>query len=561
MPSEDPASALRPGVNLYGYVFAEHGVGEASRLLVQCVRQAGFDYAVIPYEITGSRQQAAPVDLGTSHPVYDVNLIVVNADSLPEFVDSVGSQMLDGRYNIGVWAWEIEALPPKLAASSRFLDEIWAISRFTADAIAQSVECPVFALPLASVTRGGAGQPREALGLSDDFLFLFCFDFNSLFDRKNPLGLLEAYERAFPDPGSGTQLVIKTLNGQAFSDDLERLNAAALARRDVLVVDGYLPVEEQNALMASCDAYVSLHRSEGFGLTLLEAMALGKPAIATGYSGNLDFMTPENSYLVPYGMVDVPAGCGPYPATSRWADPDLTAAAQLMRQVFEDREEARRKGERARRDVESLHSAEARSKMIAERLQAVRSKLDREPRRGGAGRHATVPVPRPRSEATPAAKAAQPHASFACVKDMVEARLVPFEPSLVAPDLTCGQLDGGMIEQAGGASVWGWAFDPRSCTPAPSVVLLLNDEQIAIHVPVGSLRPDVGAFLENPALAATGWSLYVPPRLLARRRNVFRAYAVLSDGRFGSLDTGHGPDIVLRRRSSRLLTALRRKLW
>lgn len=553
------SEGLRPGVNLFGYVFAEHGVGEAARLLIECVREAGLDYAVVPYTATACRQKATPAHLGAGEAVYDVNVIVVNADSLPEFVEHVGSQVLDGRYNIGVWAWEIEALPMKLAASARFLDEIWAISRFTADAIAPAVPCPVFALPLPSAGRQPVERAREELGLSDDFLFLFCFDFNSLFDRKNPLGLIEAYGRAFPPGPGGTQLVIKTLNGQEFPDELERLNAAALDRRDILVVDGYLPAEEQNALMSSCDAYVSLHRSEGFGLTLLEAMALGKPVIGTAYSGNLDFMTEENGYLVPYRMVGVTAGCGPYPSTSQWAEPDIDVAASLMRRVLTERNEARRKGQRAKRDVEDLHSPRIRSRLIVDRLQAIRTRLDAEPRRLAGSGASLRRKPRRPAEADTAQPVARPHVGFSTVKELLGAQLVPFDPDRLIPDLLCGQLDGGMLERAGGASVWGWAFDPRTLTPASSVILLRNGEQIAISIPVRSIRPDVGEFLGNPALAATGWSLYVPPRLLDPDRNVFTAYAVLHDGRLGALASEHRREIVLRKRGRRrrLLALLR----
>lgn len=553
------SEGLQPGVNLFGYIFAEHGMGEAARLLIECLREAGLDYAVVPYTATASRQTAVPAHLGAAHAIYDVNVIVVNADSLPEFVEHVGAHALEGRYNIGVWAWEIEALPMKLAASARFLDEIWAISRFTADAIAPSVPCPVFALPLPSVARQPVERAREELGLSDDYLFLFCFDFNSLFDRKNPLGLIQAYRDAFPLGRGGTQLVIKTINGQEFPGELERLNAAALDRRDILVVDGYLTADEQNALMSSCNAYASLHRSEGFGLTLLEAMTLGKPVIGTAYSGNLDFMTENNGYLVPFRMVGVPKGCGPYPATSQWADPDLGVAATLMRRVFTERDEARSKGERAKRDVEDLHTPRARSRLIIDRLKAIRTRLDGAPTKvAGNGKIPLRALSRPTEKGGAAPPAGRPHVGFSTVKELLGAQLVRLDPGKLVPGLHCGQLDGGMLERRGGASVWGWAYDPRTLTPASSVILILNDRQIAIRIPVGSIRPDVGALLANPALSATGWSLYVPPRLLAAGRNVFTAYAVLQDGRLGTLATERGREIVLRKSGwQRLLTLLR----
>ena len=147
-------------------------------------------------------------------------------------------------------------------------------------------------------------------------MFLFVFDFFSVLERKNPLGLIEAFTRAFR-PGEGPMLVIKTINGDSQRSTIsKRCAPRRRAGRDILVIDEYYSAEEKNALLGLCDCYVSLHRSEGLGLTMAEAMGLGKPVIATGYSGNLDFMTPENSYLVDYMMGAVPADCDPYPRGS-----------------------------------------------------------------------------------------------------------------------------------------------------------------------------------------------------------------------------------------------------
>ena len=173
---------------------------------------------------------------------------------------------------------------------------------------------------------------RERLGFPRRFLFLFLFDFLSVLQRKNPLGLIEAFTRAF-SPDEGPVLVIKSINGSLRASELEQVRMAAAGRPDILVVDRHYSAEEKNALLGACDCYVSLHRSEGLGLTLAEAMALGKPVIATGYSGNLHFMTPDNSYLVDYTLSAVPPACGPYPTTARWAAPDLGHAARLLRMV------------------------------------------------------------------------------------------------------------------------------------------------------------------------------------------------------------------------------------
>ena len=154
--------------------------------------------------------------------------------------------------------------------------------------------------------------------------------------------------------------------------ELERLRAAVADRRDVWIVDSYYTDEEKNALLGACDCYVSLHRSEGLGLTMAEAMALGKPVVATGYSGNLHFMTPENSYMVDYVRTPVPPGCDPYPTTASWAEPDLDQAAAYLRDVFERPEEAARRARKGQQDILDRHNPETSARAISERVEAIR---------------------------------------------------------------------------------------------------------------------------------------------------------------------------------------------
>jgi hypothetical protein len=202
-------------------------------------------------------------------------------------------------------------------------------------------------------------------------MFLFMFDFFSILERKNPLGLIRAFRQAFAS-GEGPTLVLKTINGGKRLNDLERLRASAADRPDILVIDEYYTSEQKNALLGLCDCYVSLHRSEGLGLTMAEAMGLGKPVIATGYSGNLHFMTGENSYLVDYAMSSVPADCYPYPKGSVWADPNLEHAAELMCRVYADRDEASARAARGRQHILTRHNVEISTAALTTRLEAIR---------------------------------------------------------------------------------------------------------------------------------------------------------------------------------------------
>jgi 2-polyprenyl-3-methyl-5-hydroxy-6-metoxy-1,4-benzoquinol methylase len=172
-------------------------------------------------------------------------------------------------------------------------------------------------------------------------------------------------------------LVLKSINGDLRLSELERLRAMVGGRSDVRILDAYYTEEEKNALLGACDCYVSLHRSEGLGLTMAEAMALGKPVIATGYSGNLHFMTPENSYLVDYSRVNVPAGCEPYPTTAFWAEPNIGQAAEYMREVYEQPAIADRKAGKARRDILERHNRETSARVIRRRVEAIREERRR----------------------------------------------------------------------------------------------------------------------------------------------------------------------------------------
>jgi glycosyltransferase involved in cell wall biosynthesis len=383
---------VKPGVNVYGYVHAESGMGELTRSLVAALRAGGVEYTVIPTTETPSRQQSGFVDHGSGEPVFDVNIIGVNADSMPFFVDRFGYSAFDGRYTICIWAWEVEKFPLWMARSADFVDEVWGISSHTARAIEAEITRPVSVFPLPVRPPRGTSLRRENLGLPEGFLFLFSYDFDSVFRRKNPIAVVQAFKQAFPHAGEA-QLVLKSVNGDRHETQLQTLEQAAAGRDDITILDAYFSPEEQQALSCLCDAYVSLHRSEGFGLTMAEAMAAGKPVIATGYSGNMDFMTESNSFPVPFELVEVGSGCYPYPADSRWAEPDIDSAARFMREVREGSAGVNERARRARSDIAALHSPAARSQFVVDRLAHAGKELDRSRhvRKDGLERGGVVP--------------------------------------------------------------------------------------------------------------------------------------------------------------------------
>ncbi len=368
-----PAIALAEGVNVAGYLQAELGIGEAARLLVSALEAAGIDHATIDYGRTLSRQQHAFAPRGDGRAPFDVNVVCVNADATPRFARDVGPTFFAGRHTAGYWFWELERFPASLHGAFAEVDEVWTATRFVASAVAAAGVRPVYRVPLP--VQVGTLDPRfdrRHFDLPDTFVFLFAFDFLSVIERKNPFGLIEAFTRAFR-PDEGPMLVIKTINGHLRLTDLEQVRAATCGRADIRLVDAYYSRAEQHALTHLSDCYVSLHRSEGLGLTMAEAMSLGRPVIATAYSGNLDFMTHANSFLVDYTTSHVPAGVPAYPAGTPWAEPDLDLAAAYMRQVVDDPAEAAARARRGRQDVATTFGAAAAGAAMAARLGAIRA--------------------------------------------------------------------------------------------------------------------------------------------------------------------------------------------
>jgi SAM-dependent methyltransferase len=376
------------GVNAVGYLRGGLGLGQAARLYVQALHAAGVPVRTTTVDVNlpdvvgpdGRRAEIKTTDFADLHVEGELpfNLICVNAPELPAFARELGPEFFEDRYTIGVWAWEVDVVPPSWDRAFALVDEIWVYSRYVEEILSHVSPVPVVRVPLPIVAPPPGGD-IGALHLPDGFTFLFLFDFYSTLARKNPLGLVDAFTRAFA-PGEGPQLVLKSHNGDFKPERLARLREAVGDRPDVTIVDRFLGEPEMAALMRRADCYVSLHRAEGFGLTLGESMALGKPVIATGFSANLDFMTAENSYLVRHREAEVGPEGENYPAQGTWAEPDVGHAAELMREVWEHQDAARERGARAQREIAEHFSLDAVGEAARARLKRLTTV-----RRPGAG--------------------------------------------------------------------------------------------------------------------------------------------------------------------------------
>jgi glycosyltransferase involved in cell wall biosynthesis len=361
------------GVNVVGYLRTESGVGSSARAYLRALRHLHLPLALCDVSALQTNRSEDPSirAFDAVHP-YDINLVCADVELHYAIMAHVGEEFFTSRYNVGIWVWELTNFPKKWFDRFAYYDEIWVGTSFIASVLAPVAPVPVVRIPpvLTVAKPGSRSAGRRRLGVADDeVVFLFIFDFHSHFQRKNPLAIVEAFRSAFT-AADRVRLVIKCVNAESNPCDFARLQAAA-ANLPVSIHAGYWEAGAVRDLMAACDCYVSLHRSEGIGLTISDAMAIGKPVIATGWSGNMDFMTVANSYPVRHELTQIEENVGPYRAGETWAEPSIEHAAEYMRRVYDHRDEAHARGSAAERDLAMNYSEENIAQLIAQRLEAI----------------------------------------------------------------------------------------------------------------------------------------------------------------------------------------------
>jgi glycosyltransferase involved in cell wall biosynthesis len=361
------------GINLLGFLKGEFGVAEASRAFARALQINEIPHVLNAVEVGGHKYGDQTFqDFAEDNP-YNVNLISINPDCLPAMFKELGDEYFKNRYNIGIWYWELSEFPPQWYSCFALLDEIWVTSSFCATAIARVSPIPVVKITYPLVTKVPASQFNRAhFQIPEDvFAFVFSFDFCSAFERKNPSAVIEAFRRAFTKSDKAL-LVLKSINSQVDPAMFGRM-CKQIKGLNVQVINQHLTHEEVQGLFAACDCLVSLHRSEGLGLGMAEAMAMGKPVIATAYSGNMEFMDINNSFPVRYKLVELTRDIGLYAKGNMWAEPDIDHAAELMRYVYENREAAARVGQRAAQDIKTSMNPLVTGREIQTRLQLLPS--------------------------------------------------------------------------------------------------------------------------------------------------------------------------------------------
>jgi glycosyltransferase involved in cell wall biosynthesis len=356
----------QPGLNIIGYFDSPSGVGQSARALAGAAECRGVSVSRIEAAVPSANRRA--------EDLYDVNLYHVNADGAAGVVEELGPELHAGRANVAYWYWESETFPQRWRDRFDYFDEIWVASDFCRQSIAAVSPIPVRLVPPPVAVAQSPTDAKARAGVqSSDFLFLTILDALSVPERKNPVGTVRAFVRAFAGSPEALLLVLVS-NANGVPGLLSTLREASRGAR-VQIRDAVLSRPEIETFLAACDAYASLHRAEGFGLPIAEAMAIGKPVIATNYSGNTDYLDESTGFPVRWESMTLSQRVRDYDSGTRWAEPDEGHAIELFQRVLTDRAEARRRGEAARRRIAERYDPRLVGGQIGSRLAQLRERL------------------------------------------------------------------------------------------------------------------------------------------------------------------------------------------
>ena len=369
------------GVNLIGDITAETGLGQSMRILASVMAKGNIPFAIRQVDTHGQlehNESAWGERMADSLP-YAVNLIHFIPATWAADYCRLDRQILDGRYNIAYWLWELEIFPKYWKPCIETVDEIWTPSEFISNCIRKETGKTVLTVPYAMYAETAGIQIGEGIygrahfGLPEHkFLFLMMYDFISTNERKNPKAVIEAYQKAFPREEEKVGLIIKVNHADA--KKLQQIADELKNYRNVYFFQENLTRQEVGALLNAADVLVSLHRSEGFGLGVAEAMALGKPVITTDWSATTEFTSGECACPVKYRMTRLEKSVGPYEKGNCWADADTDHAAAYMKRLVEDKEYYERIGKNAKKRIEHQLSFGNAAEIMKDRLKKIYEK-------------------------------------------------------------------------------------------------------------------------------------------------------------------------------------------
>jgi len=365
--------ARKPGVHFYGYCRSQSGIGSGARGFVDILTTLDVPMAASCFENPGDNREQHPfTEIKAPAAGYRISLIDANAEQMMSLEELVSPRAIKGTYRIAHWVWELETFPDAWAPALKKIDEVWVPSTFVATALREITQKPVHVIPHSVDQETVPDVSAQQFGLPGDRpIYLTAFDVNSFIERKNPHAVVRAFKDAFSirEDSSRPCLAVR-IHGwhDGYKDTLRTLIGDD---PDIFIIDQPLNRNQYRALQSLADVFVSLHRSEGFGLNMAEVMGLGKPVVATAWSGNLDFMDDDCAVLIPFALTPVPDGAYPHGQGQRWATPNHDTAVDAMRRLYREHDLRRSLGIAAR-DRIAAHCARAPvSRLVADRLTAI----------------------------------------------------------------------------------------------------------------------------------------------------------------------------------------------
>lgn len=361
-----------PGINLIGNIMAESGLGQSCRLVANELEHTGMPFTIYNYNQLGTVKEEDKrweVKISSELP-YNINLIHIGPYEFGLAYAQLPGTVWDFRYNIAFWLWELEEFPEEWVPCFACLDEIWTPSEFISNSIRKKTNLPVRTIPYCVNASIQKSYDREYFHLSMDcFYFLMMYDSNSIAERKNPRGTIAAYKKAFNKSEKKVGLIVKINN--ASKEEIQLVQKELEGYSNIHILTDTLDKDQVNSLIKCSDVLVSLHRAEGFGLVLAEAMILGVPTIATNWSSNIEFMNPEVSCLVDYKLIELDKDMGPFKKGNRWADPNVTNASEYMIKLYKDKAFYQEIAKKAKDYIEDKLSMDRAAELMKQRVEEI----------------------------------------------------------------------------------------------------------------------------------------------------------------------------------------------
>ena len=366
--NQDSVNLNKNGINLIGFYKYSFGIAEVARAFTKSILGSNIKFDIVNIESDiHSKIEKSELEEFKKYfriiPSYYKNVFFINGNLMDSFYQT-NAELFRNKYNIGVWWWEFETGNESFIPGFAMLDEVFVFTEFIKQSFLNlphgNCKITKITYPLTNdmqILCDKRETRREYRIDEGDFVVFFNFDYLSGYERKNPEGVLKAFKMAF-EKNKNCRLILKTSNSEACPDKVENIlsliNKYSL-EKNLIIINKVLTKKGIMNLLSGIDCYISLHRGEGFGLGMLEAMSIGKPVIATNYGGNLEFMNESNSYLVSHKMVKANDDYQVYKDVKYWAEPDLDHAVFCLKEIYENPSLTERRCIKAKSDIKRIY--------------------------------------------------------------------------------------------------------------------------------------------------------------------------------------------------------------